>query len=97
MAIPAPLRPTVAFPDREPRSADRAVPLLALSYRQAADALGVSERTVWQLVRDGRLRAARIGRSVRIAVAELQRYLVAAQSRLGNAGQGTDETIGAPE
>jgi excisionase family DNA binding protein len=48
---------------------------LALTYRQAGDALGVCERTVWQLVKDGHLRAAMIGRSVRIPVAELQAYL----------------------
>ena len=94
MATPEPYRPTVAFhADREPRPADQPVPLLALSYRQAADALGVSERTVWQLVRDGQLRAVRIGRSVRIALAELQRYL-AAQTALGDAADGEGTQAG---
>ena len=92
MAIPQkPYRPTVAVaaargqhhltPSDGPPTAP--MPLLALSYRQAADALGVSERTVWQLVRDGQLRAARIGRCVRIAVAELQRYLAEKTARGG--------------
>ncbi|MCC7085293.1 MAG: helix-turn-helix domain-containing protein [Pirellulales bacterium] len=52
---------------------------MALSYRGVARALGVSERTVWAMVNDGRLRAARIGRSVRVPRAELERFLAAAQ------------------
>ena len=48
---------------------------LVLTYREAAASLGVCERTVWGLVRDGSLRAVRIGRSVRIPVSELERFL----------------------
>jgi excisionase family DNA binding protein len=48
---------------------------LALTYREASDALGVSERTVWSLVASKQLRAARIGRCVRIPRAELERFL----------------------
>jgi excisionase family DNA binding protein len=51
------------------------MPQLALTYRQVADSLQVSERTVWSLVQSGQLRAVRIGRSVRIAVDELRAYL----------------------
>jgi excisionase family DNA binding protein len=45
---------------------------LAVTYREAAASLGVCERTVWGLVRDGELSAIRIGRSVRIPVQALQ-------------------------
>ncbi len=48
---------------------------LAVTYREAGDALGVCERVVWQLVKDGRLKAVRIGRSVRIPVSELERFV----------------------
>lgn len=48
---------------------------LALTYREAATAVGLSERTVWQLVKDGKLRAKKSGRSVRIAIAEIERFL----------------------
>lgn len=48
---------------------------LAVTYREAADSIGVCERTVWGLVRDGKLRAIQIGRAVRIPVAELERFV----------------------
>ena len=48
---------------------------LAVTYREAADSIGVCERTIWGLVRDGQLRAIRIRRSVRIPVAELERFV----------------------
>ena len=48
---------------------------LALTYREAAQTLGVSERTVWQLVRDGKLKACRIGRAVRIPVSAIEQFL----------------------
>ncbi len=48
---------------------------LAVNYREAADSLGVCERVVWQLVKDRRLKAIRIGRSVRIPVSELERFV----------------------
>lgn len=48
---------------------------LALTYREAAESLGVCERTVWGLVRDGELPAVRIGRSVRIPVSALQKFV----------------------
>ena len=37
-----------------------------LTYKQAGDLLGVTERTVWTLVDHGELPAVRFGRSVRI-------------------------------
>ena len=48
---------------------------LAVTYREAGESLGVCERVVWQLVKDGRLKAVRIGRSVRIPVSELERFV----------------------
>ncbi|MCC7084501.1 MAG: helix-turn-helix domain-containing protein [Pirellulales bacterium] len=50
---------------------------MALSYRGVARALGISERTVWGMVDDGRLRAVRIGRCVRVPRVEVERYLAA--------------------
>jgi len=50
-------------------------PRLAVTYHEAGDLLGVCERVVWQLVKDGRLKAVRIGRSVRIPVSELERFI----------------------
>ena len=48
---------------------------LAVTYHEAAKSLGVCERVVWQLVKDGELRAVRIGRSVRIPVKELNQFV----------------------
>jgi excisionase family DNA binding protein len=44
---------------------------LAIRYRD----LDVCERTIWGLVRDGKLRNIRVGRVVRIPVAELERFI----------------------
>lgn len=48
---------------------------LAVTYREAAATLGVCERVVWQLVKDQQLKAIRIGRAVRVPVAELRRFV----------------------
>ncbi len=48
---------------------------LALTYREAATSIGLSERKLWQLVHDGKLKAKRTGRAVRIPVAEIERFL----------------------
>jgi excisionase family DNA binding protein len=48
---------------------------LALSYRTAADRLGVSESTIKRLVRDGRLPVVDILGSRRIRSADLDAYL----------------------
>ena len=47
---------------------------MAYSMREVADALGVSERSVWTLCNTGKIRSIKLGRLVRIpsdAVAEL--------------------------
>lgn len=48
---------------------------LVVTYREAAESLGLCERKIWQLVKDGELKAVRVGRSVRIPVAELERFV----------------------
>lgn len=48
---------------------------LAVTYDEAGKMLGVCSRVVWQLVKDQKLKATRIGRSVRIPVAELERFI----------------------
>lgn len=48
---------------------------LAYSMREAADSLGICERSIWQAIKDGKLKATRIGRSVRIHRDELDRFL----------------------
>lgn len=55
--------------------AEQGQPKMAVSYREGGQALGVCERVVWQLVKDGKLKAIRIGRSVRIPVSELERFV----------------------
>ena len=46
-----------------------------LTYRGAAKLLGVTDRTVWQLVKDGQIPAVRFNRSVRIDPADLRAFI----------------------
>ena len=48
---------------------------LMVTYRQAAELLGVCERSVWKLVKENELKPVRIGRSVRIPLAEIERFI----------------------
>ena len=48
---------------------------LALTMREAAEELRMCERSVWQAIKDGHLKAAKLGRSVRIRREELERFL----------------------
>lgn len=50
------------------------VPML-LTYQEAGEVLGVTDRTVSKLVAEGGLRAVRFGRSVRIDPADLRAYI----------------------
>lgn len=50
-------------------------PLLAVGSRDAARMLGVSERTLYDLERDGRIRCTRVGAKKLYAVRELERFL----------------------
>lgn len=53
-----------------------------LTYAQAAQLLQVSDRTVWQLVKEGRLKAVRFaGRTVRIDRRDLDAFVEQAKGR----------------
>ena len=58
-----------------------------LTYRETANLLGVSERTVWTLVQDGLLHAVKVGRSVRVAPADLRSFIE--RSRVGRLAPGS--------
>ena len=63
---------------------------LALNAREAAAALGISERTLWALTREGIIPAVRLGGRVVYPVATLQRWLDQ-QARAGNpAAEGSE-------
>ena len=48
---------------------------LAFTMKEAAASLGICERSIWAAISDGRLKASRLGRSVRIRADELDRFL----------------------
>lgn len=56
--------------DRNPTPIDR-----LLTYREASEVLGVSERCLWTMVDQGALRAVRFGRSVRIDPNDLRAFI----------------------
>ena len=60
--------------------ANNNIPLL--TYRDAAKLLHVTDRTVWQLVKDGALPAVRFRRTVRIDPADLQSFIDRAKGRV---------------
>lgn len=60
--------------DPSPKVPDTAAEPL-LTYQQAAKILGVTPRTVWNLVDNGLLPAIRFGRSVRIDPADLRSFI----------------------
>lgn len=57
----------------------------ALTYREAAVLLGVSERTVWGLVKHGEIPHLKLGKAVRILRSELEAWAMArsASTRAG--------------
>jgi excisionase family DNA binding protein len=59
-------------------------PVLALRPREAAKALGISPRLLWQLTRDGRIPFVKVGRVVLYPTAELQAWL--RRLKVSNAG-----------
>jgi predicted DNA-binding transcriptional regulator AlpA len=63
--------------------ADPATPRLALRARDAARALGISERLLWDLTKRGEIPCTRIGRCVVYPVHLLQEWL-ARQAEGGN-------------
>lgn len=48
---------------------------IAFSMRETADSLGVSERSVWSLVKSGRLASFKVGRSVRISRLAIEAFI----------------------
>ena len=54
---------------------DRQQVRLLLSPKEAAQALAVSERTLWQMGKDGVIASIRVGHSVRYPVAGLERWI----------------------
>ena len=58
-----------------------------LTYREAAKVLGVTERTIWTFVNDGRLPAVRFGRSVRIDPADLRGFISRAKCTAASGGE----------
>ena len=46
-----------------------------MTYREAADYLNVSERTIWGLVKSKEIAACKIGRLVRIPIESLDKYI----------------------
>jgi excisionase family DNA binding protein len=71
--------------------ATQSVESLALRPREAAKALGISPRLLWQLTHDGHIPCVRVGsskhRSVLYPTAELQAWL----SRQAEGGKGRQE------
>jgi excisionase family DNA binding protein len=51
-----------------------AAPLWA-SYAEAERLFGLSRTTFWRLLRNGRIRTARVGRSVRLDVRSIEQFL----------------------
>lgn len=68
---------------------DRTPPQLdcLLTYRQAAEVLGVSERSIWTLVDQGTVPAVRFGRSVRIDPIDLRAFIERAKGSEIGGGQ----------
>ena len=54
-----------------------ATPRLLVTAREAAESLAIWEKTLWSLTKAGELRAVKIGRSVRCAVADLEAFVAA--------------------
>ncbi len=59
----------------EQRVTDPTVPTLLLTARQAAQALAISERSLWQLTHDGLMPVVRVGRSVRYDPRDLREFI----------------------
>jgi excisionase family DNA binding protein len=54
---------------------------LLLTAAEAALALAISERTLWQLTRDKEIPVVRLGRSVRYDPADLKRFIESRKGR----------------
>lgn len=58
---------------------------LLLTPHEAAQALSISERTLWQLSKDCYIPVVKIGRAVRYAISDLERF-IEAQKTAGRQG-----------
>jgi len=53
---------------------------LSVSVAEAAETLGLSKATVWDEIKKGRLKVARVGRRVLVPVSSMRAWLAAAMS-----------------
>ena len=58
-----------------------------LNYLQTADMLGVSDRTIFTLMKTGKLKAVRIGRSVRFDRRDIDKFISNAKGNTEGAAQ----------
>jgi len=56
-------------------TATTTTPKLLLTASEAAQALAISERSLWTLTKGGRVRCVRLGRAVRYAPADLADFI----------------------
>lgn len=76
------------------RSRDALPVLLALRKREAAAAVGISERTMHRLIERGEIRAKRTDGAVLVPVAELERWLNDCGSAVARMTQDGPEAAG---
>ncbi len=55
-----------------------------IKCREAAAYLGICERKLWELSKNGRIPAVRIDRSVRFDIADLDAFIQLAKERVGD-------------
>ncbi len=64
----------------------QSIPAMALRPREAAKALGISPRKLWQLTHDGHIPSVKVGRTVLYPTAELRAWL-SQQAEAAKGGQ----------
>lgn len=69
---------------------------LLLTCREAAEALAISQRTVFTLTKAGQLAAVRIGRGVRYAMSDIQEFIASQRTHAveSNSENGTEKGEG---
>ena len=60
---------------------------LAVTAREAADMLGVTDRFIYSLVKSGTIRSTRIGAAIRIPIGEVHRLAGVASDALQGGGE----------
>lgn len=53
---------------------------LLVTLKRAGQMMGLSERTIWSLCHSGKLRKAKIGRSIRVVVASIHEFIEGAST-----------------